>query len=223
MAFLRGRGNPQWRVEHTLVFAKHMFRTKIAARQGEAAVKALLMGSVSAATESLTEFTGWASREPSPDPPVSAFLFEVATKDGLVPAAAATLVAARAVFALAASERWLADLPTRVEQSAVILPPEFDGESAIMDEPPVASDAFAFHVFEQALGAATGQYPASPNEHWQRAFERVIGRLATIGEYETTDLGVTAEPFDLGKRVVVPFLFEYRRMRRRHEITFDYD
>ncbi len=223
MAFLRGRGNPQWRIEHTLIDAKHMYRTRIAAQQGEAAVKALLMGSVSAATTSLREFTGWESREPSPDPAVSAFLFEVAAKDGLLPATMATVVAARAVFALAASERWLADLPTRVEQSAAILPPRFEAEFAIMDEPAVASDAFAFQVFTAALGAFAGQYPASPNEHWQRAFEGVIAQLATIGEYETNDLGVTAEPFDLGKMVVVPFLFEYRRMRRRHEITFDYD
>jgi hypothetical protein len=181
------------------------------------------MGSTGGAAETIREFAGWTLRTPSPDQAAQELCGTLATKDGLYQAMVATRLAARGLFAIAAHGRWPPN--SRTQQMANdIAPPESDAERAlIVASNEATSESFPGFVFAQMLTAAIGETPSAPTEAWQRAFARAQESLPRLIEYEETELGITAEPLDLARKEVAPMYGEYRKMRRRGEVTFEYD
>jgi hypothetical protein len=206
-----GRVNPQWRLDHQLLYVNITLRGAIASQAAPREVKAALSASVHAAHLTVSRFARRVRQEQLADGAVQAFLEVISAK-----ALSGSLSAGRAIAWAYAREAI-----TRCHLEAVEPQLRAAAAEAFGREPasqPV--DASSAHVLFDAMIAAqvpvTAPFTSEVSRVWTEEYSQRWGEIER-GLEDTSSDEFDPSPTHLNE--VVPLWFEYKRMRRRGEIS----
>jgi hypothetical protein len=204
------RENPQWRLDHELLYVNISTRTLIAGLSAPREVKAALSAVVHAAHSAISEFADRVRQALVEDDAVERFVTVISEKES------GSMIRAHLVVAHCYAQ----EMPTRCHLEALWEPSFRTVAAQVFGEPGYAPDPSSTDVLFYAMTAAqvpvTSPLSAEALGIWAEVYGEGWAKIER-GLEDTSPEEFDPDPTALNE--VAPLWIEYKRMRSRGEIS----